>query len=78
VRGEANGDGKVDLSDAVFLLQHLFLGGPAPKCQDAADINDSGAVDLSSSSSSWRFVTTQLLSSASLHESVGESRLTCK
>lgn len=26
----ANGDGRADLSDAVYLLTHLFLGGPAP------------------------------------------------
>jgi hypothetical protein len=26
-----NGDRAVDLSDAVYLLGHLFLGGPAPQ-----------------------------------------------
>ncbi len=39
-RGDANDDGKVDISDAVFILNHLFLGGPAPSCLDAADFND--------------------------------------
>ena len=47
VRGEVNGDGNVDLSDAIFVLDHLFLGGRAPECRDAGDTNDSGAVDLS-------------------------------
>jgi hypothetical protein len=26
----SNGDGCTDISDAVYLLGHLFLGGPAP------------------------------------------------
>lgn len=47
VRGEANEDLRIDLSDAVFVLEYLFLGGKTPPCADAADVNDSGAVDLS-------------------------------
>jgi hypothetical protein len=27
---DSNGDGQADISDAVCLLSHLFLGGPAP------------------------------------------------
>ncbi|OLE70212.1 MAG: hypothetical protein AUI36_04030 [Cyanobacteria bacterium 13_1_40CM_2_61_4] len=49
VRGEVNGDGRVDLSDAVAILSYLFLGGKAPVCLDAADVNDNGNVDLSDS-----------------------------
>ncbi|MBI4607336.1 MAG: family 10 glycosylhydrolase [Planctomycetes bacterium] len=47
VRGDANDDGAVDISDAVAILAHLFLGGGAPRCPDAADANDSGKLDLS-------------------------------
>src|SRR5690606_41724265 len=47
VRGEANSDGNIDLSDAVSILGYLFLGLGAPPCLDAADGNDSGTVDLS-------------------------------
>jgi hypothetical protein len=46
-RGETNGDGKLDLSDAVVTLGYLFVGSGTPPCLDAADANDSGAVDLS-------------------------------
>jgi len=46
-RGEANGDGNADLSDAVFILNFLFLGAAAPTCVDAADANDDGKLDLS-------------------------------
>ncbi|MBI4601387.1 MAG: hypothetical protein HY721_05420 [Planctomycetes bacterium] len=48
-RGEVNGDGLTDISDAVSLLAYLFTGGLAPGCDDAADSNDDGALDLSDS-----------------------------
>ena len=47
VRGDPNGDGGEDLSDAVFVLLYLFGGEAAPTCLSSADANDSGAVDLS-------------------------------
>ena len=48
VRGNANNDAKVDLSDAVAILNFLFITSvhQAP-CRDALDTNDSGSVDLS-------------------------------
>jgi hypothetical protein len=47
VRGDANADGSIDITDAVFTLMFLFLGGPQSPCMDAADANDSGSLDLS-------------------------------
>jgi hypothetical protein len=47
LRAESNGDGKVDLSDAVYILSWLFLGRPAPGCLAAANINGDAAVDIS-------------------------------
>jgi hypothetical protein len=32
----------VDISDVIFTLSYLFLGGEAPKCADAADADDTG------------------------------------
>lgn len=46
IRGEANGDGKVNLADALFILQYLYLNERMPACLDAADTNDDGAVSL--------------------------------
>jgi len=51
-RGHTNGDGDLNLADAVCLLSYLF--GPAGEsckeivrqCLDAADANDDGAVDV--------------------------------
>ena len=46
IRGDCDGDGKVggDVSDAVFLLEYNFLGGPAPACLSACDANGDGKV----------------------------------
>lgn len=46
LRGDANVDGRVDLSDGIWLLQHLFGGGPAGECSAAMDANADGDVDL--------------------------------
>ena len=32
--------------DLTFLVARLFQGGPAPVCQDEADVNYSGTVDV--------------------------------
>ena len=45
-RGDAAANGSVDLSDAIFILNFLFLGGSAPECPDAADADDSGSHEL--------------------------------
>jgi hypothetical protein len=45
-RGDSNGDGSVDLSDAVKVLVWLFLGDPDPGCLDAADADHTGEVRL--------------------------------
>jgi hypothetical protein len=45
-RGNCNGDGTVNLSDAVFVLNHLFLGGTAPSCQRACDMDSNDALNV--------------------------------
>ena len=54
-RGDTNGDGTIDLSDAVFELNFLFLGGETPACPDAGDLNDDGLLDISDPVSSLNF-----------------------
>jgi hypothetical protein len=46
VRGDADQDGAVTLTDAILILDHLFRGGARPACADAADADDSGAMSL--------------------------------
>jgi hypothetical protein len=45
-RGDANTDGKVDVSDAINTLLHLFAGEDRLTCLSSADANDSGALDI--------------------------------
>lgn len=45
--GDINGDKKVDISDAVFLLTYLFLGGRDPVSLALADTNGDGDIDVS-------------------------------
>jgi hypothetical protein len=47
IRGNANDDAKVDIADAIWIINQLFRSGPAKPCQDAADVNDDGVLDAS-------------------------------
>ncbi len=47
LRGDVDGSQRVDITDAISLLNFLFLGGAGPACQDAADPQDVGRIDLS-------------------------------
>ena len=46
VRGDANNDARVDITDAVFTLSWLALGGPASLCAAWADADDDGVVNI--------------------------------
>ena len=45
-RGDVNADGPIDLRDVQTILEHLFLGSERLSCEDSADVDDDGAVDL--------------------------------
>ncbi len=45
--GDADGSGGVSISDAVFLIGHIFGGGPAPDPLVSGDVNCSGGVTIS-------------------------------
>lgn len=46
VRGDADGNRALNLSDPIVVLGALFLGSEALACEDAADGNDDGALNL--------------------------------
>ncbi len=46
LRGDANADGRIDISDAIAILFSCFGGGFIPTCWDSADGNDDGAIDI--------------------------------
>jgi hypothetical protein len=45
-RGDFDGDGSLQLDDAIQLLGYLFIGAAPSSCPDAADVNDSGEIDV--------------------------------
>jgi hypothetical protein len=45
-RGDTDGTGRVDITDALVIFNFLFLGGRAPACRDTADTDDDGAIIL--------------------------------
>lgn len=47
LRGDCNGDGRLDISDPVCLLLVFFAGRPAPGCLAALNANGDGALDIS-------------------------------
>jgi len=46
-RADSNLDGVIDISDAMTIFNHLFLGTAQLDCMDAADANGDGGVDIS-------------------------------
>ena len=47
IRGDANKDDGVDISDPIFALQWIFNGARTPPCLDAADANNDTRNDIS-------------------------------
>ncbi len=45
-RGDTTNDGKSDITDAIALLDFLFLGGPIFSCLESGDIDNSGVLDI--------------------------------
>lgn len=46
LHGDANGDGTIDLADAIYLLNYLFKDGATPDLMDAGDVNCDGFINL--------------------------------
>jgi hypothetical protein len=46
VRGDADSNGTIELTDAIRILNFLFTGGPPPLCVKAADADDSGGLAI--------------------------------
>ena len=55
-RGDADDNGKLELTDAVRILAFLFTAGPPPTCADAADADDNGKLELTDGVRILRFL----------------------
>ncbi len=45
-RGDVNDDGTIDIADPITILQQLFGGRPAGRCEDVVDANDDGEINI--------------------------------
>ncbi len=45
-RGDANGDGKVNIADITYLIRRIFAEGPAPITQTGGDADGNGSVNV--------------------------------
>ncbi len=49
IRGDINADAHVDIGDPISLIHCLFNDGPCPTCEDAADCNNDGQMNIADS-----------------------------
>ena len=56
LRGDCNEDSTVDISDGICILNWLFLGAPAPPCEEIANANGDAQVDISDPSYLFSFL----------------------
>ena len=72
-RGDASGDGELNVTDAVLVLRFLFAGDASPSCLETADVENDGALDLTDGVGILRY----LFSSGSVPASPGPPGAIC-
>ena len=70
-RGDANADGSYDISDGIYTLVYLFIGGVQLPCDDSADADDSGNVDITDAVRTFGYLFSGGLSPPAPFESCG-------
>ncbi len=73
-RGDVDGNGKLDITDAIIYLNYAFVGSEeAPVCLDAADVDDNGTLDVTDAINrlNYQFVGTGDPPAAPGHETCG-------
>ncbi len=56
VRGDANADGVLNISDPSFILAFLFKQGGPPPCRDAADVDDDETINITDAVVLFRYL----------------------
>jgi PKD repeat protein len=46
MRGDATGDGSLNVTDVIFLVSYIFFGGPPPPCLEEGDVNGDGSINI--------------------------------
>lgn len=44
--GDANNDNSINIGDAVYVINYVFKGGPAPPCLQEGDSNGDGSINI--------------------------------
>ena len=73
LRGDANNDKVVNVTDAISINSFLFAGGPEPPCMNQADANNDGLVNVSDST----FILSWLYNGGSQPPSPGPFNTVC-
>ena len=55
-RGDANGDGTINIADGLAILEHLFRGGRSVRCTAAADYNGDGTLNVADAISLFSYL----------------------
>ena len=45
MRGDADGDGQINVSDVIYLINYLYKGGPQPVPLESGDANSDGIIN---------------------------------
>ena len=48
-RGDVDGNGKLEITDAILNLDFQFIGNYVPRCKDAHDFDDNGRIEITDS-----------------------------
>ena len=56
VRGDSNGDGFLEISDAIATVLHLFVGASALECEDHGDFDDNGQLQVTDAIATLAFL----------------------
>ena len=70
-RGDANADGRVNLVDAIAVLEFVFRGGELA-CLDGGDVNDDGALELDDAVGLLEFLFRGAMAPAAPYPEAGE------
>ena len=46
IRGDADGNGTINIGDAVWLNDYIFIGGDPPPCMEEGDVDGSGTINV--------------------------------
>ncbi len=46
MRGDADDNGSINVTDVIYLNNYLFAGGPAPPCWDQGDVDDNYSINI--------------------------------